>query len=244
VVARLRPDLTKKEAETELGLILRDAGMNDWESIMEITGVAARVRSFLWSFALGLGLAILIISAELAFADAVVESLGRRRSSRLRRGCCWRWCCCAGSSSRAPPRYHAGGTDSLTEPLSTWLFMLGSMAFLVWSIADQRRRCRVCLRRLGMAAQVGCPGCLLLELGRDGAGVHGGSRDAARAGDGGVLAGAGPLDLARRLVAGIVRAELRLGRGARSGKKIAINAIGGDGDDKTGNFRRICAFPF
>jgi hypothetical protein len=56
-----------------------------------------------------------------------------------------------------------GGTDAVTEPLSTWLFMLGSMGALVWSIADQRRRCRVCLRRLGMVAHVGCPGCLLLN---------------------------------------------------------------------------------
>jgi len=56
-----------------------------------------------------------------------------------------------------------GGTDLLTEPLSTWLFLMASMGVFTWSIRDQRKRCRVCLRRLGLAAQVGCPGCLLLN---------------------------------------------------------------------------------
>jgi hypothetical protein len=56
-----------------------------------------------------------------------------------------------------------GGTDLATEPLSTWLFLLGCMGALSWSIYDQRRRCRVCLRRYGLAAQIGCPGCILLS---------------------------------------------------------------------------------
>jgi hypothetical protein len=56
-----------------------------------------------------------------------------------------------------------GGTDALTEPLSTWLFLMASMGVLSWSIHDQRRRCRVCHRRLGLPAHVGCRGCLLLD---------------------------------------------------------------------------------
>jgi hypothetical protein len=56
-----------------------------------------------------------------------------------------------------------GGTDALTEPLSTWLFLIACMGVLSWSIYDQRRRCRVCVRRLGLPAHVGCPGCLLLD---------------------------------------------------------------------------------
>jgi hypothetical protein len=52
-----------------------------------------------------------------------------------------------------------GGTDLLAEPLSTWLFLIGSMAALSWSIHDQRMR----LHRLGLAAHVGAPGSLLLN---------------------------------------------------------------------------------
>jgi hypothetical protein len=47
--------------------------------------------------------------------------------------------------------------------VSTWLFVMGSTSALAWSMADQRQRCRVCLKRLGMAAHVGCTGCLLLD---------------------------------------------------------------------------------
>jgi hypothetical protein len=56
-----------------------------------------------------------------------------------------------------------GGTDLLAEPLSTWLFLIGCMTALTWSIHDHRVRCRECMRRLGLAAHVGCPGSLLLS---------------------------------------------------------------------------------
>jgi hypothetical protein len=156
-------DFTKKEVETELGFILRDAGMNGWESMVELTGVAARVRSVLWSFGLGLGLAIVIVLPGLRLrmpswnpraAAFFAAKTGLLLAVVL---------LCGIEFTRATSITMLGGTDALTEPLSTWLFMLGSMGVLVWSIADQRRRCRVCLRRLGMAAQVGCPGCLLLD---------------------------------------------------------------------------------
>ena len=163
VVARMRPDVTTKEAETELGIILRDAGMNDWESLVEINGVAARVRSVLWSFGFGLGLAIVIILPSLrlrmpAWNPRAAAFFAAKTGLLLTLVLL-----CGIEFTRAASITMLGGTDALTEPLSTWLFMLGSMGVLGWSIADQRRRCRVCLRRLGMAAHVGCPGCLLLN---------------------------------------------------------------------------------
>ena len=163
VVARLRPDFTKKEAETEMGAILRDGGLNAWESMMELTGVAARVRSVLWSFGFGLGLASIIIVPSVRLrmpkwnpraAAFFAAKTGLLLAVVL---------LCGIEFTHATSITMLGGTDAITEPLSTWLFMLGSMGALVWSIADQRRRCRVCLRRLGMAAHVGCPGCLLLN---------------------------------------------------------------------------------
>ncbi len=56
-----------------------------------------------------------------------------------------------------------GGTDLSVEPLSTWIFLLCSMGLIAWSVLDQRRRCRVCFKRLGLAAHVGCPGRILLD---------------------------------------------------------------------------------
>ena len=53
--------------------------------------------------------------------------------------------------------------DPANGPLLVWLYILGSMGVWLWSLADQRARCRVCLRLLCFPVRVGCPGCLLLD---------------------------------------------------------------------------------
>jgi hypothetical protein len=53
--------------------------------------------------------------------------------------------------------------DPANGPFLVWLYILGSMAVLFWSLADQRARCRVCLRLLCFPVRIGCPGCLLLD---------------------------------------------------------------------------------
>jgi MacB-like periplasmic core domain len=164
VVARLSPGTTMKDAETELAVLLRDdAGRNEWTSMVQLTGVASRVRSALWSFGLGLGLAIVIVLPSLRMRmpswNPRAAAFFAAKTGLLLAGVFL----CGIEFTHATSITMLGGTDTFTEPLSTWLFMLGSMGVLVWSIADQRRRCRVCLRRLGMVAHVGCPGCLLLN---------------------------------------------------------------------------------
>ncbi len=44
-----------------------------------------------------------------------------------------------------------------------WFFVVGTMGVLFWSIADQRARCKECLRLLCSPVRIGCPGCLLLD---------------------------------------------------------------------------------
>ena len=44
-----------------------------------------------------------------------------------------------------------------------WLFIVGAMGVLFWSIADQRARCKECLRLLCSPVRIGCPGCMLLN---------------------------------------------------------------------------------
>ena len=53
--------------------------------------------------------------------------------------------------------------DSASGPGLVWLYVAGTMAVLFWGLADQRARCRVCLRLLCFPVRVGCPGCLLLD---------------------------------------------------------------------------------
>jgi hypothetical protein len=48
-------------------------------------------------------------------------------------------------------------------PSSTWIFLVAAMLCLSWSLHDQSRRCRVCLKRLGNEANVGAPSYLLLD---------------------------------------------------------------------------------
>lgn len=46
-----------------------------------------------------------------------------------------------------------------------WLYSLGAMAALFGAVADQRGRCRVCLRLLAFPVRIGRPGSLLLDWG-------------------------------------------------------------------------------
>jgi hypothetical protein len=56
-----------------------------------------------------------------------------------------------------------GSKDPASGPFLLWLYILGAMGVFFWSVADQRARCRVCLRLLCFPVRIGCPGCLLLD---------------------------------------------------------------------------------
>lgn len=53
--------------------------------------------------------------------------------------------------------------DPASGPFLVWLYILGAMGVFFWSLADQRARCRLCLRLLCFPVRIGCPGCLLLD---------------------------------------------------------------------------------
>jgi len=52
--------------------------------------------------------------------------------------------------------------DPANGPFLVWLYILGAMGVFFWALADQRARCRECLRLLTFPVRIGCPGCLLL----------------------------------------------------------------------------------
>ncbi|HUA86463.1 MAG TPA: ABC transporter permease [Bryobacteraceae bacterium] len=169
VVVRLRPDVSKTQAERDLESVVQKHGVNQWSSLIAISFVPDRVRSVFGSFALALILAIgTILPAlrpNLSAANPVTwRAVGRAVFFCSKTALLLLAVLLAGLEfTRAASITMLGGTDLATEPLSTWLFLLGSMGALSWSIYDQRRRCRVCLRRYGLAAQIGCPGCILLS---------------------------------------------------------------------------------
>lgn len=65
--------------------------------------------------------------------------------------------------SRSDSAILFGSRDPANGPFLLWLYVLGAMAVLFWSVADQHARCRVCLRLLCFPVRIGCPGCLLLD---------------------------------------------------------------------------------
>ncbi|MBV8895599.1 MAG: ABC transporter permease, partial [Acidobacteriaceae bacterium] len=56
-----------------------------------------------------------------------------------------------------------GARDPAAGPFLLWLYILAAMGVFFWAVADQRARCRVCLRLLCFPVRIGCPGCLLLD---------------------------------------------------------------------------------
>ena len=174
VIVRLRPGIAPNAAEAELESSVQASGIAPWNSIVSLTVLQDRVRSVFGSFALGASLALVITLIGLRVrmpqpAQCRAALTGKRAWLRVlffaaRNILLLSAVLLAGIEfTHAPAITMIGGTDTLTEPFATWMFLLASMAALTWSIHDHRRRCRVCHRRLGLAAHVGCRGCMLLD---------------------------------------------------------------------------------
>jgi hypothetical protein len=163
VVVRLRSSVTSSEAERDLSATLEKADSNPWDTLVQVSPLPSRVHVVFGSFGLALGLAIVTAMASLRLhlpkwnprgAVFFFAKTGLMLAVVLLAGL---------EFTRAPFITMLGGSDLITEPLSAWLFLLGCTGVLLWSVRDQRARCRVCLRRLGLPTRVGCPGCLLLD---------------------------------------------------------------------------------
>lgn len=59
--------------------------------------------------------------------------------------------------------YVMGVGYPLADEIAVWVFLPLAVGALTWSIFDQQQRCRVCLRRLGMAVDIGRLGAVLLS---------------------------------------------------------------------------------
>jgi hypothetical protein len=72
-------------------------------------------------------------------------------------------CLLASASVRWLSVHLVGSIYPLADFFALWLFLVLSVGPLSWAIHDQRRRCRVCLRRLGSPIRTGAPGYVLLN---------------------------------------------------------------------------------
>jgi hypothetical protein len=124
-----------------------------------------------------------VLFLMLAIASAVAIVYARRQGAGLGRAplslgqrCRW-WaffvtksallligaCLLAWVSIHSVAGYLVGSVYPMADGVALWLFLVLSIAPLSWSIHDQQKRCRVCLRLLGIPIRIGAPGSILFN---------------------------------------------------------------------------------
>jgi hypothetical protein len=172
VVARLKPQLTDRWVEWALQRDITNAeGERFGDSSLQVWPVQDRIRQPLIFYALALCIALLVItpvfwSGRLNLRPQCAEVVGACR-----------WWSFFGTKSfllllilltavveftAEPYVFPSGKATFIVESVSLWIFSIGCLFVLWWSLADQQSRCRVCLRKLVLPAHIGRSGCLLL----------------------------------------------------------------------------------
>jgi MacB-like periplasmic core domain len=174
VIARAKPGATANELTRELTGISEIFSYYFFRSDLRVEFM----RSALWTPVRFFGIAVLI-SALLLVAVARYRMRTLRlawqpkyRAATLRRtgffigktALALAFVFTAGLEwSRSESSLLFASRDPASGPFLVWLYILGAMGVIFWSYADQRARCRVCLRLLCFPVRIGCPGCLLLD---------------------------------------------------------------------------------
>lgn len=172
-VARVRPGVTARQVEADLADRTENAGYILPASLLVVTSGRDEMRRYAFSYLLFVLLvmasAMLIVYAR---ADTGVGRSPLTVADRLR---WWSFLVAktilllaftgmlAWTTVRGLSVYLFGSVQPMTNGVGLWLFMILSIAPLSWTIRDQQRRCRVCLRRLGTPIPIGAPGHVLLD---------------------------------------------------------------------------------
>jgi hypothetical protein len=175
VVARVKPGVNDDRLSKELARIAAEVcSYYYWQGQMRFATWRGALLTPLISFGLATLLASVIAwmafrprlkQMRLAFEPQHRGNAGRRMlfflsKTGLGLACvfvgCLEW-------SRSESSVLLASRDPGSGPFLLWLYVLGSMGVLFWAVADQRARCRVCLRLMAFPVRIGCPGCLLLD---------------------------------------------------------------------------------
>ena len=171
-VARFASPVSEEQAAKELQRVTDDAGYHFVNTRLQVFSLAQQQRQDLDSYLFFLLLAVVgsVLVTWLAGAHGHIGPSAR--------GSKWAWWgFFAGKTalllmlcfvialdlSRYGSVLLTDAVHPMTNIVSMWVFLVLAIGALSWSVYDQRRRCRVCLRRLGFSVQVGCPGYTLLE---------------------------------------------------------------------------------
>ena len=173
VVARLRPRVSERWAEWALQ---RDVSNITGESFrgssLQVWTIQERIRQPLISYLMALCITLLVMTLVIWSGRLNL----RTQHAGAVAACRW-WGFFATKSfllvlillaavvecTPEPYVFPPGQATFIVESVSLWIFSLGCVFMLWWSLADQQSRCRVCLRRLVLPAHIGRSGCLLLS---------------------------------------------------------------------------------
>jgi len=174
VVLRAKPGVTQQELDRELTKIAEDCCYYFYSSQLRLRYLRSAMLTPVRFF----GIAVLIGALMVAAVSRVrvrnwrAAWAARNRGAILRRaaffvaktGLALAFVFAAALEwSRSESSFLFASRDPASGPFLVWLYILGAMGVLFWSLADQRARCRVCLRLLCFPVRIGCPGCLLLD---------------------------------------------------------------------------------
>jgi hypothetical protein len=171
-VARFTSPVSEEQAARELQRVTDNAGYHFVNTTLEVVSLKKQQREDLDAYLFFVLLAALgsVLVAWVAGAHGHLGSPGSGRKGR------W-WSFFTAKTSLllmacfvvALELTHygsvllTGAVQPMSNVVSMWVFLVLAIGALSWAVYDQRRRCRVCLRRLGLSVHVGCPGYTLLD---------------------------------------------------------------------------------
>lgn len=171
-VARFATPVNEAQATRELQRVTDDAGYHFVNTSLQVVSLKKQQQQDLDSYLFFLALAVLgsVLVAWLAGARGNLGPSPKRSK--------WRWwgfftgktvlllmfsLVVALGVARYASVLLTGTVEPISNLASMWVFLVLAIGALSWAVYDQRRRCRVCLRRLGLSVHVGCPGYTLLD---------------------------------------------------------------------------------
>jgi hypothetical protein len=173
-VALMKPGASEARVEADLTDLSENAGYVFPASLLVVTSAKTEMRRTLASYFLFLMLAI-ASAVAIVYARRQGAGLG---SAPVRWEQRFRWwgffvaksallliaaCLLAWVSVHSLAISLVGPVYPMADGMALWLFLILAIAPLSWSVRDQQKRCRVCLRLLGIPIRIGAPGSILFN---------------------------------------------------------------------------------
>lgn len=174
IAARTKQGVSQHQLEQELTAIAEHSSYYFWQSRLRVAFLRSTLFTPLRFFGLAIAIAAFILFCVCRFRISHVRIAVSRvnRKATARRAAfllakltlALAFVFLAGLEwNRPASSLLLAWKDGASGPIIVWLYILGVMGVFSWCFADQRARCRVCLRLLCFPVRIGCPGCLLLD---------------------------------------------------------------------------------